>query len=398
MTGSRSTAQFTKRSGRSNPDYDGIPCQFLGAEQERMPLCPRDCYSVRDHMMASGRSSWILAPLHVAALATGAKSFRDNPVIGNPTLNRAGLHVARVRLAHRLVEWRREKLAWLISEEDRALFERDGFIVKHNFLPASDHAAVKAQVLSFRGPARHQFQGDTLTRRIAVDRHALSQVPALRGLVESQEWLGLVRYVGSFMLEPLVYIQTIFSQVRKAPPDPQTRLHADAFHSSVKAWFFLNDVAEDEGPFVYVPGSHWPTPRRLAWERNASVAAWQDADFQSSRGSLRITPETVRRLGFGKPEVLAVPQNTLIVADTFGFHARGISVRSSVRLEIWAYGRRNPFLPWLGCDFAAMPFIKGRAVPLYWAAMDLGEKLRLCSNPWGRAMITSPSEHPDLAA
>ena len=52
------------------------------------------------------------------------------------------------------------------------------------------------------------------------------------------QWLGLVRYVGSFMLEPLVYIQTIFSHVRKAEPDPQTRLHADAFHPSVKAWFF----------------------------------------------------------------------------------------------------------------------------------------------------------------
>ena len=76
--------------------------------------------------MGSARLSWLLAPWHVAALATGAKSFRDNPVIGSSTLNRAGLHVARVRLAHRMAEWRRQRLSALVCEEDRAAFERDG--------------------------------------------------------------------------------------------------------------------------------------------------------------------------------------------------------------------------------------------------------------------------------
>jgi hypothetical protein len=337
---------------------------------------------------------WLLAPIHIAALATGAKSFRDNPIIGSPKLNQAGLHVARVRLARRLAERRRARLASLISPEDRIAFERDGFVLKRNFLPASDFEVLKRQVLSFRGPARHQLQGDALTRRIALDRRTLSQLPALRDLVEGPEWLGLVRYVGSFTLEPLIYIQTIFSHVREAPPDPQTRLHADAFHPSVKAWFFLTDVAEEEGPFIYVPGSHRPTARRLAWERAASVSAWESADFQTSRGSLRITPETVRRLGFDAPKVFSVPQNTLVVADTVGFHARGLSARPSVRAEIWAYGRRNPFLPWLGWDLAAMPIIKGRAVPLYWSAMDLTERLRLGVNPWRRAGFFNPTESP----
>ena len=129
--------------------------------------------------MGSGRLSWLLAPWHVAALATGAKSFRDNPVIGSPALNRAGLHIARVRLAHRMAEWRRQRLSALVCKEDRAAFERDGFILKPNFLPAADYAALKEQVLSFRAPVRHQLQGDALTRRIALDRRTLANLPAL---------------------------------------------------------------------------------------------------------------------------------------------------------------------------------------------------------------------------
>jgi hypothetical protein len=351
----------------------------------------------RQRDMRSGPRSWLLAPIHVAALATGAKSFRDNPVIGNPSLNKAGLHVSRMRLAHRMAERRRERMAALVSDADRAAFRRDGFIVKHDFLPPPAFAEVRRQAFSFAGPARQQVQGDAITRRIALDRRALSGLPAVRAMVESPEWLGLVRYIGSFMLEPFLYLQTIFARTCDAPPDPQTRLHADTFHPTVKAWFFLTDVGPDQGPLIYVPGSHRPTPRRLAWERRISLTAGQSADFQSSRGSLRINPAVLRRLGLGEPKVFAVPQNTLVVADTMGFHARGISPRPSARSEIWAYGRRNPFLPWLGLDVAGLPVVKGRAVPLYWSAMDLCERLRLGRNPWRPAGIATPLSPPDAS-
>src|SRR5205823_10881813 len=129
--------------------------------------------------------------------------------------------------------------------------------------------------------------------------------------------------------------------VRQAPPDPQTRLHADAFHPSVKAWFFLTDAAEEDGPFIYVPGSHRPTRRRLGWERRESMTAARSSDFQSARGSLRITQETVRRLGFGQPKAFAVPQNTLVVAAIVGFMRAGSAAPPSVCSASWPAGGGN---------------------------------------------------------
>src|SRR5208283_3212025 len=67
--------------------------------------------------------------------------------------------------------------------------------------------------------------------------------------------------------------------------------------------------------------------------------------------------------------------------DTFGFHARGPCVRPSLRVEIWAYGRRSPFLPWA----ALVPWTTtalGRRSVLSWKLGDLLEKAGLKKNRW----------------
>jgi len=326
---------------------------------------------------------YLLLPWWIAQLPTGAKAFCDNPIIGSPTLNRWGLHVARVRIAAVLARLRRRRLRHLIGVEDRTAFERDGFVIKRDFLPAQDFAALRRQVLEYRGLARETVQGDTITRRIAIDPQALRAMPAVAALIAMPKWRGLNRYVGSFDSEPISYIQTILSHVTDSDPDPQTALHADTFHPTVKAWLFVTDVAEDEGPFVYVPGSHRMTRERLDWEKDRSVRASTSLDRLSSRGSLRISREELPALGLPEPHGFAVPANTLVVADTSGFHARGPSARPSMRIEIWSYGRRNPFLPWTGLDPSSLPGIAERRATLAWVFRD--RLRRLVGQPWTNA-------------
>jgi len=334
----------------------------------------------------------LLYPLYVVQLATGAKSFKDNPLIGSAALNARGLHAARVRAAHTLAAARRARLARLIAPEDRAAFDRDGFVEKRDFLPPDLFARLRDKVLARSAPAREMLQGDAITRRFAVDPVFLADVPEMRALIADPVWRGLVRYAGSFDQEPLIYVQSILSHVRAADPDPQTHLHADTFHPTVKAWLFLTDVAEDEGPFVYVPGSHRLTPERLAWEQATSLRAPRGVDRLSARGSFRIRRDELAGLGLPAPRAFAVPANTLVVGDTVGFHARGPSVRPSTRVEIWAYGRRNPFLPFAGLDPLSLPGLAERRIGWNWRWRDFLDDRGLKGHPWRETGSKRPEE------
>jgi hypothetical protein len=324
---------------------------------------------------------WWRAPLWTLALATGAKSFVDNPIIGSERLNRRGLHVARLKLAHRLAWWRRRGLASSVPRQWREQFERDGYVEVRDFLPADLFGRLCDQLLTRDFETRQQQQGDAITRRVPIGPELLRQIPDLRRLLENDRWRRLLAYVGSTKAEPLYYIQTIVTGLADGAPDPQLELHSDTFHPSLKAWLFLTDVTDDQGPLTYVAGSHRLTPERLAWEQERSVSIKQ-SDRLSQRGSFRISPGELPALGLPPPTRFAVPANTLVAIDTCGFHARGGAGRPSVRVEIWAYSRRTPFVPWTGFDLLSWnPIAIRRATWLAWI-VDRLDRLGLKRQHW----------------
>jgi hypothetical protein len=324
----------------------------------------------------------LLTPFWLAQILTQEKFFARNPVIGNRRLNELGLHTARVVMANRLATARRRRLARLIPAGDRERFDRDGFIVKHEFLPPETFADLVAQVRRLRAPAREMVEGDTVTRRIALDPAILRRVPAARQLLAAPLYRNLIRYAGSSAAAPMIYIQSILSHACEGPPDPQTDFHTDTFHPTVKAWLFLTDVAADAMPFLYVPGSHRLTPQRLAWERRMSIEA-SSRRHEPERQLVRaISRATLDELRLPPPQTVAVSANTLLIADTFGFHARGPSSRPTLRVEIWASGRRNPFLPWTGLDLWSIAAFGLRKPLFYWKSLDLLEALGIGRQIW----------------
>lgn len=333
---------------------------------------------------------WWRLPIWTVALLTGAKSFADNPILGSKRLNRAGLHVWRLRAAHWLAWSRRARLCKLLPQDLREQFDRDGFVAIRDFLPPEEFQRLRSALLHAEFESREHWQGDTVTRRVAVGPKLLQQVPELAQLLENPLWKGVLAYIGSTRSVPLYYIQTISAGHPGADPDPQVELHSDTFHPTLKAWLFLTDVDEADRPLTFVAGSHLLTDKRRAWEQRKSAQVLDAGDRLSQRGSFRIGADELPELGLPPATRFAVRANTLVAADTCGFHARGHSSRPTLRVEVWAYGRRTPFLPWTGLDLLSWRPVAMRRAEWLGSIVDWLSKHGLMTQHWRAVGLRRP--------
>ena len=337
-------------------------------------------------------ASVLLSPLHLAQVATGAKSF-EHPILGSRRLNERGLHVARVRAAMAMAARRRRALASRVAPAHREAYARDGYVMIEDFLEPETFAAVTRE-LEGDFERFDMLQGATVTRRAMLDARDVAERPGLRAARADRRMTDLVRYVASHGGQPLFTLQVVMALPSgdDALADPQTMLHSDTFQPTAKSWLFLRDVGEDDGPFAYVPGSHRMTPERYAWEDALARDPHSIANRYSARGSLRIAADRLADLGYGEPRPMVVRANTLVVADTHGFHARSASPKRTTRLEIYGSLRRNPFLPWPGGHVAALPGLASRTNRLVTDGLATLQRLGIRNSPWVEAGVGRPDE------
>ena len=289
----------------------------------------------------------------LAGVAGSDKSFRQNPILGNPRYNEMGLHRKRVETAARFAKNRRARMARSLPSEDVAQLAKNGFIEKYPALPDETFRALRRELMETPLPSREMRQGPTTTRMAALTQ----AVPLARRFATGKEVRRLMSYTAGRAGAPVVFLQTVIAEAAKDEADPQTALHSDTFHATAKMWLFLEDVGEDDGPFAYVPGSHSLTDERLEWEFQQSLTARDDPRLHHTLGSFRIEESELAALGYGPPRRFAAKANTLILADTYGFHRRTPSVKDNTRIELHGHLRSNPFVPWNGGMVTSLPGI-----------------------------------------
>ena len=325
---------------------------------------------------------FLMAPVWIIQLATQTKSFTSNPLIGSQLANRLGLHVARMVIAHLIMGLRMRLLAGNVAPDLRKSWYRDGYMLIENFLEPDTFTALREEAEKADAEVRECVQGDTLTHRIQLEHKTLEHLPHFSNVLNSVRLQSLLKFAAGKRVRPIAYIQTIKNGFVEGAKDPQKNLHSDTFHPTMKSWYFLDNVDETNGPFTFVPGSHRLSIARLKWEYAKSIAISEGSDRYSGNGSLRLTEADAQQMGLNQPKAFSVPANTLVVANTHGFHCRGEASRKSTRTELWTISRGNPFNPSPGLDLPWFDHLQNHVLSHWRRHLDKRAAARGAVSSW----------------
>jgi hypothetical protein len=250
--------------------------------------------------------------------------------------NCLGLQIARTLVMNRRIRRAQRAVDVPLTAEAGAL-RRDGVVLIPRFLPDDVFAAVQAEYRAaceagLLEPPDCSEDNGVVERRIRVGRHRDRFPATRRALLRDARLRNLAAAVVGYRPEDLSFTISIWSQ-SDAPPAPSRLIgsnyvHADVHFPTVKAWLYLNDVDESNAAMTYARGSNRLTLARLLYEYEASVrvakakaavAVGQEVAY----GRVRVpSAAQLARMGIHE-EPLCGAANTLIVADTMGFHRRG---------------------------------------------------------------------------
>jgi Phytanoyl-CoA dioxygenase (PhyH) len=289
-------------------------------------------------------------------LLSNQKSFRHR-WIGALLGNRLGLHSARVHLADLCAGVRRGLLPAVDHELEHRL-RRDGLIAVEKLLPqplfeqARDEfrACLRAQAERVPVPAPNsrgfgapipnawgfdRYDGGSLNRfvRIGDETPLLAAAFAADGAPARL----LRRLCGTALTRERLLIYQLIHGPESKRPDLQRKPHCDTFHETFKLWYFFDDVTLQDGPLLYSPGSHRNSRQRLRWERERILHG------RVTSSAFRITHAQLQAFGCQVPQPVLVRANTLVLANTRGFHCRGMARAGTERSCVYANLRPHAF-------------------------------------------------------
>lgn len=118
-------------------------------------------------------------------------------------------------------------------------------------------------------------------------------------------------------------------------------------HQFCKFFVYLTDVGEDDGPHMFVPGTHTPGALYSAGQKAEDTNAYYDWLLRK----LRKTDEEVSQFFSSQPAALTGPSGTNFIAATRGIH-KGLMPKRKDRLVGQVVFGATPFLQ---CKIEAQP-------------------------------------------
>jgi len=255
-----------------------------------------------------------------------------------------GLHILRILISHL-----RTKFGRLLVYEKNKEFEdfykcnsiiKNGYVTLDNFLGDEESKRLSNLISSIEGgnpPENSQIFDQDGASYVFVDITKMSIVDDAK-----QEAVNTIcrQYLGQKSISNLRFwlhgVEDAKNSSQSTNADINLVWHTDTFHPTLKGFLYLKPLAKEDGPFEFCSGGHRLTLRRIFFEYFSSLR------FKSSQGfrapnALKIYPNT-------EVQTFSNLGNSLIIADTFGFHRRGERTTKGKRYSLHISCRTNPFV------------------------------------------------------
>ena len=266
--------------------------------------------------------------------------FSNKKIVENHLLNYTGAQVLRVLCSSAAYSFRDMLQSWPKTNLTMML-RKNGYILIPNFLSPEDFQQVKDEYFNGTSIGSYAPIKDGGTR---VDRYTFSPdewktLPAVTKLLSDSL---LVKTLEGSELKNIeigdIWFDTIYYDDPQKIASSQNQLHSDTFFTTHKVWFFIEPVKLEDGPLCFVPGTNRLSLKRLIFEYSKSINFKDLTDY-----SFRVNAKDKVFLGC-KEKVLTCPDNTLVIANTRGFHRRGFAKAGCTRKQIhFCIRTKKPF-------------------------------------------------------
>jgi hypothetical protein len=259
--------------------------------------------------------------------------------VENHLLNYAGAQILRVIWSSIAYSCRGMLQSWP-KNNSTTMLRKNGFIVIPNFLSQKVFDQVKDEFFNTTdiGSYAPIKDGDTRVERYTFSPDKWKTLPAVNKLLSDNL---LVRTLEGAELKNIkigdVWFDTIYYDAPQKGTSSQSQLHSDTFFNTHKVWFFIEPVKLENGPLCFVPGTNRLSLKRLMFDYKKSIHFEELMDY-----SFRVEPKDRSFLGCME-KALICPENTLVIANTRGFHRRGYAKAGHTRKQIHFCIRTNPF-------------------------------------------------------
>ena len=269
----------------------------------------------------------------------------NKKVLNSLILNLLGFQPFRYVLGKTLY-WLKLKITKNYNLENNISTEviKLGYAKKNNFLSQEEFLKIKKEynqaIQEVKKEANNKKQSDINHYiKLKLDENTKDKFPAIHRLKDD---LLLKNIFKGCELKSDIHISCMLEKIEvfdNTIHDENRDFHYDTFHNTFKAWLFLNNVSEKQGPFHIIPESHKLSIKRFFSEYWFSILYSlkiinEDSFRVDKKKKIKLNKESI------KAEVL---ENTLVVANTHGLHCRGDAENETTREAIHFWTRTHPF-------------------------------------------------------